>query len=99
MYFLPMDVLLKVRMLAFYGHTWWRKPENLKKITDLRQVTTAFHILTQGIDPSSQRWQARNLTTVLSSLSYTHLCIVCLLLLEFSLQKCSLILCKREHIV
>ena len=32
----------KARMLAFCGHTWWRKPENQGKTTDLGRATTTL---------------------------------------------------------
>ena len=52
------------------------------------------HILTPGIDPGLQQWQASDLITALSRpIIYilSHEYINCILLLQFSLQKWSLI--------
>ena len=37
------------RMLASCGHTWWRKPENPGKITDLGRATTSLLHADTGI--------------------------------------------------
>ena len=42
------DTFLKARMLASCGQTWWRKPENPEKTTDLGLATTTLsHALTR----------------------------------------------------
>ena len=46
---LGLDAISKARMLAFCGHTWWRKLKNPGKTTDLGRATTTLPHADTGI--------------------------------------------------
>ena len=49
---------LKTRMSVLYGPKWWRKPENLRKTTDIGRATNS---LLNALDQMPQTAEATSL--------------------------------------